>query len=132
MVIETNEQSYVFSTSQEILGFLRERHKAHPADELGVKGEEVFPCLCLLINQNGVHLSYLGALPGETYQATGDASRGGDGEAEKEILFFAGDETIPFPAREVISFDTALQCVEEFCETLSRPTCVEWDDLLLL
>lgn len=132
MVIETNEQSYHFSTPQEVLGFLRERHKAHAADELSVKGEEVFPCLCLLINHNSVHLSYLGALPGETYQATGDAFRGEDGETGEEILFFAGDETIPFPVREVIPFDTALQCVEEFCETLSRPTCVEWDNLILL
>jgi hypothetical protein len=26
----------------------------------------------------------------------------------------------------VISIDTALQCVREFCLTLTRPDCIKW------
>ena len=54
---------------------------------------------------------------------------GGAGCLDKEIAFLAGGEEWIAPSDAVISLCDALQCVTEFCETGSRPSCIHWQEL---
>lgn len=125
--VATQQGDFIFRDSvmdnvQELVTFIRGRRETFPVDEFWINSEEdAYPCLSLLTNGEYANLNYFLNEAGDMWQSLGNL--------DKEVTFLAAGIEWPAPADTVIPFETAIQCVEEFCHTLSRPTGIEWQAL---
>ncbi len=51
------------------------------------------------------------------------------GEFDKEVVFLAGGEAWEAPAYVIIPLEMAMECMEEFCDTMERPKGICWGEL---
>lgn len=124
--VATQQGDFIFrgsavETVRELVEFIRGRREAFPVDEFWVSGEDAYPCMALLTNGAYANVNYFLNETGDMWLSVGDL--------EKEVTFLAAGVEWPAPADTVIPFETGIRCVEEFCHTLSRPTCIEWQEL---
>lgn len=124
--VATQQGDFIFRDSvmdnvQELVAFIRGRREAFPMDEFWINGEDAYPCLSLLTNGEYANVNYFLNETSNMWLSLGDL--------DKEVTFLAAGVEWPAPADTVIPFETGIRCVEEFCHTLSRPTCIEWQDL---
>ena len=97
MHISTENSDFFTDSTEQIESAVR------TSREIWISGREKYPCLALLTNMW--------------------MSRR---ESTQSAIFLAGGVEWEAPADAVISIDTALQCVREFCLTLTRPDCIKW------
>lgn len=86
--------------------------------EIWISGREKYPCLALLTCGGNACVNYFGVDEGDMWMSRS--------ESTQSAIFLAGGEQWQSPADAVISIDEALQCVREFCGTLTRPACIKW------
>lgn len=97
------------------------RSSALPTDDLWISGESEYPCLAILINGQFACMHYFENSSGTMFQSIGSNSR--------HIAFIAGGEEWEAPESSVVTLEEAIACIEEFCDTLKRPVCIQWQEL---
>ncbi|MCM1507642.1 MAG: Imm1 family immunity protein [Ruminococcus flavefaciens] len=83
--------------------------------------ENKYPCLVVLVSGKYACIHWFEDENGKMFQ-----SAEGIG---KEVTFIAGGTEWTAPPESVVTIETALKCVDEFCDTLNRPECIEWEEL---
>lgn len=83
--------------------------------------EHKYPCLAVLVRGKYACIHYFENKNGKMFQ-----SAGGIGT---ETTFTAGGTEWTAPPESVITIETAVKCVDEFCDTLKRPACIEWAEI---
>lgn len=91
-----------------------------PMDEIWISGNSEFPCFGILVNGEFACIHYFYG-DGEMMQSFGDY--------KNEKVFLAGGEEWIAPADTVVSLETAVNCMKEFCSDLSLPKCIQWQEL---
>lgn len=86
--------------------------------EIWISGESKYPCLTILTSGEKACVNYFGRQESDMWLS--------QSESTQSEVFIAGAEQWQSPADAVISIDEALQCVREFCGTLTRPACIKW------
>lgn len=86
--------------------------------EIWISGESKYPCLTILTSGEKACVNYFGRQESDMWLS--------QSESTQSEVFIAGGEQWQSPADAVISIDEALQCVREFCLTLTRPACIKW------
>ena len=86
--------------------------------EIWISGESTYPCLTILTSGEKACVNYFGRQESDMWLS--------QSESTQSEVFIAGGEQWQAPADAVISIDEALQCVREFCGTLTRPACIKW------
>ncbi len=86
--------------------------------EIWISGESKYPCLTILTSGEKACVNYFGRQESDMWLS--------QSESTQSEVFIAGGEQWQSPADAVISIDEALQCVREFCGTLTRPACIKW------
>lgn len=86
--------------------------------EIWISGEDKYPCLTILTSGEKACVNYFGAEESDMWLSRSESTR--------SEVFTAGGEKWESPADAVIGIDEALQCVREFCITLTRPACIKW------
>lgn len=121
MNIATNQGDFSFESKHDLVEFIRHRRDEFSLDEIWVSGDEKYPCVALLTNGEYASISYFENVEGSMWLSQGDLNT--------EITFLAAGLEWTAPADSVIYFDTAIECIEEFCHTVSRPGRIMWQDL---
>lgn len=116
MNVTTQKGDTVLSSKEEIKK-LMEAGKTQP-DEIWLSGEEEYPCLVIMIYGDYVYLNY--------FEDEGDCLQPCS-ELDEEVTFKIGDKE--FMPDSVVSFETAVACMEEFYDTGECPECIEWEEL---
>lgn len=116
MNVTTQKGDTVLSSKEEIKK-LMEAGKTQP-DEIWLSGEEEYPCLVIMIYGDYVYLNY--------FEDEGDCLQPCS-ESDEEVTFKIGDKE--FMPDVVVSFETAVACMEEFYDTGECPECIEWEEL---
>lgn len=88
------------------------------SSEVWISGEDNYPCLSLLINDDKVCVNYFGVEKDDLWMSRSDTLQ--------TVTFLISGEEWEAPEDSVISMGKALECVKEFCRTLSRPSCIDW------
>ena len=83
-----------------------------------ISGKSKYPCLTILTSGEKACVNYFGRQESDMWLS--------QSESTQSEVFIAGGEQWQSPADAVISIDEALQCVREFCGTLTRPACIKW------
>ena len=112
MHISTEDSDFFTDSTEQIESAVR------TSREIWISGREKYPCLALLTNGGNACVNYFGANEGDMWMSRS--------ESTQSAIFLAGGVEWEAPADAVISIDTALQCVREFCLTLTRPDCIKW------
>lgn len=118
MNVTTNKGDSICNSKEEIKK-LMEAGKTQP-DEIWISGEDEYPCLVIMTNGEHACLHYIED-EGDVRQSCGDS--------DEEVTFLADDEEFTPPADAVVSFETAVLCMEEFYDTEECPECIEWEEL---
>ena len=93
-----------------------------PMDDIWVHYESVseYPCLSILIN---------GVLACVHYFESSELMWQSKGDYDTEIIFSAGGEEWCAPTDTIISIESAIKCLYEFCSNMKRPECIQWQEL---
>ena len=86
--------------------------------EVWVSGKDEYPCLSVLTSGESACVNYFGTNESDQWLSKSDSTR--------SMRFCPGGEDWDSPADAVISLGTAIECVNEFCRTLTRPTNIQW------
>ena len=91
-------------------------------DEIWMNSSEnMYPCLSVLVKGQYACVHYFENDEGRAWQSCGDFDR--------EVTFLAGCEAWEAPDYVIISLEKAVDCMEEFWDTLERPKCIQWEAL---
>lgn len=90
-------------------------------DDIWISIDTEYPCLAILINGQYACIHYFEDENGTAFQSHGDL--------KKQITFIAGGTEWTAPPEAVVTLEKAVKCMEEFCDTLKRPDCIEWQEL---
>lgn len=85
-----------------------------------------YPMLDLLVRDDYAVLHFFDEAGEAGHQAVSNVSEPPD---EVEFPDSSMGDTLSMPGSVLIDTATAVRCVEEFAETLARPTLVEWTEL---
>lgn len=84
---------------------------------------ETYPRMAILGNQSYYFVNYFTEEDDEMYASLGDM------EQEGEIKFKTKAEVYEVAAYQIISFELAMKCADEFFCKQELPTCIEWEEL---
>ncbi len=91
-------------------------------DEIWMNSSEnMYPCLSVLVKGQYACVHYFENDEGRAWQSCGDFDR--------EVTFLAGCEAWEAPDYVIIPLEKAVDCMEEFWDTLERPKCIQWEAL---
>lgn len=122
IMVSTGKGDSICKDKAEIVLMIKQGAALPYGDEIWVSSEEnPYPCLSILVKGEYACVHYFGKEEGDIWQSCG--------EFEKEVVFLAGSEEWIAPAYVIISMETAINCMEEFCDTMERPKCIEWKEL---
>lgn len=86
--------------------------------EVWVSGEDSYPCLSILISGENACVNYFGTDENDLWLSQSDSSQ--------SVTFYPDGAEWDCPADAVVSVETALECIREFCQTLARPANILW------
>ena len=109
----STENSDFFTDSFEKIG-----NAIRTSREIWISGEEKYPCLAILINGGKACANYFGTDESDIWMSQSESTQGS--------VFWVSGAQWESPADSVISIGAALQCVRQFCVTLTRPECIKW------
>lgn len=121
MYAATNQVDFDFEDKRALVEFIKHRREEFPLDEIWISGDERYPCIAMLTNGEYASINYFQNEDGDMWLSCGDLNI--------EIAFLAAGVEWTAPADSVIYFNTAVECIEEFCDTLLRPNRIRWQDL---
>ena len=119
--VATNQGNYAFAERGELLAFVEARQEVFPQDEIWISGPGKYPCLVLQTNGEYACVSYFEDEVGKMWLSRGNPAT--------EIAYYAAGEPWNAPADASVWYDEALAGVGEFCDTLQRPVCLDWQAL---
>lgn len=119
--VATNQGDFAFAGREELLAFIEAWREEFPQDEIWIAGTEKYPCLALQTNGEYACVNYFEDEEGNMWLSRGNL--------ETEITYYAAGETWNAPADASVRYDEALAGVAEFCETMQRPACLDWQAL---
>lgn len=119
MHVAYKDGDIVFALWDELKTFIIER--SHILDDIGISGDNDYPCISILLNNQYACVHYFLNDEGDMWQSIGYGNI--------DIGFLTNGESTVMPADAVISIDKAIQCVEQFYDTMQRPDCIEWREL---
>lgn len=106
----------------EIIKIIKQGAALPQGDEVWISnGGEDYPCLTILAKDKYTCIHYFENDEGSVWQSNGDFN--------EEVVFLAGGEEWTAPEYTIIPIETAMNCMEEFCDTLKRPECIRWEAL---
>lgn len=113
--------TYTVSTPEELAEVLRARVDGGNHFEIA-SPTALHPMLDVLVRGPYAVVHYFDG------EGAGDQADGvvADPPDEVEFPFSSRGETLSMPGSVLIDVDTAVDCIEQFAETLSRPTAVGW------
>lgn len=122
MYVSSTKGDRICQSKAEINGIIKKGAALPQGDEIWVSnsGEE-YPCLSVLIKGRYACVHYFENDEGDVWQS--------DGDFDEEVLFLAGGEEWTAPGYTIIPVETAINCIEEFCDTMKRPECIRWEAL---
>ncbi len=77
-----------------------------------------YPCISVLTNGEYACVNYFGKQESDLWLSKSGSTQ--------SVRFYPGGAEWDSPADAVISIETAIECVGEFCRCLTRPTNIEW------
>ncbi|SFB78013.1 Imm1 family immunity protein [Ruminococcus albus] len=81
---------------------------------------KLYPALAILVNGRYTCLNYFGNDEGDMYMSRGDGNA--------QITFKPGGTEWTAPADAVISIESAVACIRQFCKNYNLPDCIDWQD----
>jgi hypothetical protein len=122
--VSTTDGNIICRSKAEIAEIIKQGAALPQGDEIWVSSnEKPYPCLSILVNGKCACVHYFKNDEGEVWQSCGDFN--------KEVTFFAGEGDKEWTAPEyvIVPLEKAISCMEEFCDTLERPNCIQWEAL---
>ena len=86
--------------------------------EIWVSGEDEYPCLSILISGENACVNFFGTDESDLWLSKSDS--------KQSVTFYPDGAEWQAPEDAIISINDALECVSEFCRTLTRPTNIQW------
>lgn len=121
MIVVTNQiQGNVECNNVEQIENIIRQAALLPIDEIWISGNSEYPCLSILVNGYLACIHYF-EQEGIMWQSYGNY--------QKEINFLAGGEEWCAPADTVVSLESAINCMIEFCSDMRQPKCIKWQKL---
>ncbi|HEX9063133.1 MAG TPA: Imm1 family immunity protein [Clostridia bacterium] len=93
------------------------RCSRNPFDDIWISGEEEYPSLAILVNEDLACVHYF-TLDGDDYQSAGNEES--DGTTE----FNAGGQITEMPNYTVVPLSLAIECAKQFFKFQDRPSCI--------
>lgn len=119
-IVGTNKGDFSFQSADDVLNFTQIVVKGN--GEIWISGEQPNPCMAVCINGEYAAINYF-------ENDTGDMWLSNNVENQEEVTFIvAGEEWEP-DVSAVISLSSAFSCIREFCATLEKPSCIQWQEL---
>lgn len=114
------------NTFEEVFDVLKIRFNESVNEFWITDDEKENPCLAVLVNNDMANVTFF---PSDGHP--GFQSAGNDKDAEGYTVFYTNtpEEEIEISNDMIITFEQAVQAVEEFFVTKSKPLCIEWVDL---
>lgn len=122
MHVSSTKGTRICQIKDEIIEIIKQGSALPQGDEIWVSsGEKEYPCLSILIRGKYACVHYFENEEGDAWLSEGDFN--------EEVIFLAGDEEWTVPEYTIIPIETAINCIEEFCDTMKRPECIRWEAL---
>ena len=120
--ITSTKGDKICQSKAEIIEIINQGAVLPQGDEIWISStEEEYPCLSILVKDKYACVHYFENEEGNVWQS--------DGDFNEEVTFLAGGEEWAAPEYTIIPIETAINCMEEFCDTLKRPECIRWEAL---
>ena len=122
--VSTGNGDIVCQSKAEIAEMIKQGAALPQGDEIWVSANEnSYPCLSVLVKGKYACVHYFKNDEGDVWQSCGDFN--------KEVTFLAGegDGEWTAPGYVIVPLEKAISCMEEFCDTLECPNCIEWEAL---
>lgn len=120
--VSSTKGTKICQIKDEIIEIIKQGSALPQGDEIWLSsGGEEYPCLSILIKGKYACVHYFENDEGDVWQS--------DGDFNEEEIFLAGDEEWTAPEYTIIPIETAINCMEEFCDTMKRPECIRWEAL---
>ncbi len=122
MSVSTTNDNILCQSKAEMVEIIKQGAALPQGDEIWVSSKEKpYPCLSILMKDQYTCVHYFENDEGNVWQSCGDFN--------KEVIFLAGGEGWTAPEYVIVPLEKAICCMEEFWDTLERPTCIEWEAL---
>lgn len=122
MSVSTTNGDIICKSKAEMVEIIKNGAALPNGDEIWVSSnEKAYPCLSILIKGKYACLHYFKNDQGDVWQSRGDFN--------KEVTFLEGDREWTAPEYVIVSLEKAINCMEEFWDTLKRPKGIEWEAL---
>lgn len=118
MKIITNNGDFVIDTIDEITKLIVRASK-QPCDEIWIS-ETDYPCIAVLINGDYANIHFFLNDEGDVWQAVGN---------NKDMEFVISGEPQIISGKYIIQLEKAIEVIKEFCTSMMKPKCIEWEDL---
>lgn len=118
MNVVTNNGDFIIDTIDEIIQLILRTSK-QSCDEIWVSRTD-YPCIAVLINGNYANIHFFLNSEGDIWQTVGN---------NNDMQFIISGETQVLPGEYIISLEKAIEVVKEFCISMVKPKCVEWEEL---
>ena len=97
-------------------------------NEFWIYGEDRFPCLAILVNNDYANLTYF---PEDGHPGFQSIAMDTDLNMKDISIFYTNtpDEEIEIDNDAIVPFSRAVEATKEFFTSLSLPTCLKWLEL---
>lgn len=120
ILVSTEKGDFSFPSADDVLKFVQTA--AQESNEIWIRAEQPNPYMTVCINGEYAAINYFENDTGDMWLSYND-------ENQEEVTFMAAGEEWEPDVSAVISLSSAFSCIREFCMTLERPSCIEWQDL---
>ena len=111
----------ICQSKTEIIEIIKQGAALPQGDEIWISSKEDYPCLSVLIKGKYACLHYFENDEGDVWQSNGDFN--------EEVVFLAANDEWTAPEYTIIPVESAINCMEEFCDTIKRPESIRWEAL---
>ena len=90
--------------------------------EIWISGDDEYPSMAICLNGEYAAITYFQSQDGTMWLSYNENN-------QKEIIFVAGGEEWIPEQNVVVGTNDMLSCVQEFLNSLERPSCICWQEL---
>lgn len=120
IVVSTDTGDFSFQSVDDVLRFIQTSVQENI--ELWISGKQSYPCISVCINGEYAAIYYFQNDIGDMWLSYNE------GNQEEVTFTVAGEEWTP-DVNAIISLNSAFSCINEFCATYERPSCIQWQEL---
>lgn len=122
MRVSTINSDIIGQSKANVVQMIKQSAALPQGDEIWVSSyQESYPCLSILIKGKYACVHYFQNEEGDVWQSCGNFN--------KEVVFLADGEKWTAPEYTIIPLEKAIDCIEEFWDTLERPKGIKWEAL---